>query len=332
MPRCPITQSLNPACAILRAMIVVLTGGTGGAKFLQGLAAVMPQREIAAIINTGDDLICWGLHVSPDIDSVTYGLGGRLSRERGWGREGETFHCLEAAQALGLQGWFQLGDRDLGLHLARTEMLRAGRTLSEATDAIARRLGVEAKLLPMSDDRVETRVMTAGGELSFQEYFVRERYQPQPLAVRFVGAEAARPAPGVPESIGAAEMVIVAPSNPITSIGPILAVPGIRAALRQTRAPVAAISPIVGGKAVSGPAGALMQLAGLPVSCTGVAQAYEDFLDVLIADERDAGPEVPGVRAHFCAALMDSDEAKARLARETLESLRQSVSASVNAN
>src|SRR5215467_2301129 len=305
-------------CAILRAMIVVLTGGTGGAKFLQGLAAVAPQREITAIINTGDDLLCWGLHVSPDIDSVTYGLAGVLSRERGWGRDGETFHCLETARALGLQGWFQLGDRDLGLHLARTEMLRAGRSLTEATAEIAGRLGVGARLLPMSDDRVETRVMTAGGELSFQEYFVRERFQPQPLGVRFVGAEKARPAPGVLESIAAAEMVIVAPSNPITSIGPILAVPGIRAALEETRAPVAAISPIVSGKAVSGPAGALMQQAGWPVSCTGVALVYESFLDLLIADERDAGPEVPGVRVHFCATLMESDEAKARLARETL--------------
>ncbi len=307
-------------------MITVLTGGTGGAKFLQGLAAVVPQREITAIINTGDDLICWGLHVSPDIDSVTYGLGGLLSRERGWGREGETFHCLETARALGLQGWFQLGDRDLGLHLARTEMLRAGRSLTEATAEIARGLGVEAKLLPMSDERVETRVMTALGELSFQEYFVRERYQPQPLGVRFVGAEKARPGPGVLQSIAAAELVMVAPSNPITSIGPILAVEGIRAALEETRAQVVAISPIVGDKAVSGPAGALMQQAGLPVSCHGVALAYEDFLDVLIADERDAGPEVPGVRVHFCATLMDTDDAKARLAREVLTTMGAPVS------
>jgi LPPG:FO 2-phospho-L-lactate transferase len=305
-------------------MITVLTGGTGGAKFLQGLAAVMPPEQITAIINTGDDLLCWGLHVSPDIDSVTYGLAGLLSRERGWGREGETFHCLEVARALGLQGWFQLGDRDLGLHLARTEMLRAGRTLTEATAEIAARLGVRAKLLPMADQRVETRVLTAAGELSFQDYFVRERFQPQPLGVRFAGAEQARPAPGVVESIAKAEAVVIAPSNPITSIGPILAVPGIRQALRETAAPVAAISPIIAGEAVSGPAGALMRQAGFEVSFAGVARAYEDLLDVLIADERDRESDTrpANVAVHFCPTLMSSDEAKARLARETLAAVR----------
>ena len=308
-------------------MIVVLTGGTGGAKFLQGLAAVVPPRQITAIINTGDDLICWSLHVSPDVDSVTYGLAGLLSRERGWGREGETFHCLEVGRALGLQGWFQLGDRDLGLHLARTEMLRGGRTLTEATAEIARRLGVEATLLPMSNEWVETRVATAQGELSFQEFFVRERHQPQPLGVRFAGAEHARPAPGVLESIAAAEAVIVAPSNPVTSVGPILAVPGIREGLRAARArgtAVAAISPIIAGEAVSGPAGALMRQAGWPVSYGGIAQAYEDFLGLLIADERDreAPAESMGkVGAHFCETLMTDDAAKARLATETLAAL-----------
>ena len=307
-------------------MITVLTGGTGGAKFLQGLAAVMPQEQITAIINTGDDLICWGLHVSPDVDSVTYGLAGLLSRERGWGRESETFHCLEVARALGLQGWFQLGDLDLGLHLARTEMLRAGRTLTEATAEIASRLGVRAKLLPMSNERVETRVLTPAGELSFQEYFVRERFQPFPLDVRFANVEHARPAPGVVDSIAAAEAVLIAPSNPITSILPILAVAGIREALRATKAPVAAISPIIGGEAVSGPAGKLMRQAGFEVSFRGVAKAYEDFLDVLIADEQDRGREerIGDTRVRFCTTLMSSDDAKANLARETLSVVRKS--------
>jgi LPPG:FO 2-phospho-L-lactate transferase len=302
-------------------MIVVLTGGTGGAKFLQGLARVAAQREITAIINTGDDLEVWGLHVSPDVDSVTYAMAGVLSRERGWGREAETFQCLEAARALGLQGWFQLGDKDLGLHLARTEMLRAGKTLTDATAEIARRFGIEARLLPMSNERVETRVKTRAGELSFQEYFVRERHQPEPLGVRFVGAETARPPSGVLEAITEAEAIVIAPSNPITSIGPILAVPGIREALTKTAAPVAAVSPIVGGEAVSGPAGGLMRLAGLPVSFIGVAQAYEDFLDVMLADGRDRGSDAGQVRTHFCDTMMTSEDAKENLAREVLAAI-----------
>jgi len=200
-------------------MITVLSGGTGGAKFLSGLAAVMPARELIVIVNTGDDLTWWGLHVSPDLDSITYALAGLLSRERGWGVEGDTFGCLEAMRQMGAPAWFQLGDRDLATHLRRTELLVAKRTLSAATAEIARSLGVQARILPMSDDRVETRVMTVGGELSFQEYFVRERYQVPVRGVRLEGAERARPAPTVLEAIAQAEAVILAPSNPITSIG-----------------------------------------------------------------------------------------------------------------
>lgn len=307
-------------------MIVVLTGGTGGAKFVQGLKQTVPARELACVVNTGDDLRWWGLHVSPDVDSITYALAGLLSRERGWGVEGDTFQCLEAMRRLGAPAWFQLGDRDLALHISRTEALAAGKTLSQATAEIARGMGVESRILPMTDDRVETRMQTPGGELSFQEYFVRERYQVAVEGVRFEGAEQARPAPGVVEAISRAECVLIAPSNPVTSIEPILAVPGIREALRETPARVAAVSPIVGGAAVSGPAGELMRTQGLAVSAEGVAQAYADFLDVLIVDKRDAtekpSVEKLGVELRTARTVMKSDADKAGLAWAALEIAR----------
>ena len=312
-------------------MIVVLTGGTGGAKFVQGLKQVMPPRELAFIVNTGDDLRWWGLHVSPDLDSITYALAGMPSRERGWGVEGDTFQCLEAMRRLGAPAWFQLGDRDLALHISRTEMLAAGKPLSLATSEIARAMGIESRILPMTDDRLETRIQTPAGELSFQEYFVRERYQVAVERVFFAGAEQAGPAPGVVEAIAQAECVLIAPSNPVTSIGPILAVPGIREALRQTPARVAAVSPIVGGAAVSGPAGELMRTQGLTVSAEGVAQAYADFLDVLIADERDAAEKTAverlGVELRTARTVMRSDADRAALAWAALEIVRSPAAA-----
>ncbi len=268
-------------------MIVVFTGGTGGTKLVQGLQHVVAPEELTVIVNTGDDLEWWGLHVSPDIDSVLYGLADLLSKDRGWGVEDDSFCCLDRMKQLGQPSWFSLGDLDLATHLTRTAMLRAGKTLSEATAELATRFGIRARVLPMSDDRVSTMLDTSKGTLTFQEYFVRERHQVEVRAVRFEGAERARPAPGVIESIEGAEAVIFAPSNPVTSIGPILAVPGIRDALRQTAAPVVAVSPIVGGTAVSGPAGELMKMMGWPSTIGGVAKAYEDFLDVLVADRAD---------------------------------------------
>jgi len=304
------------------AKIVVLCGGTGAAKFLQGLAAVVPPRELACIVNTGDDFRCWGLHVSPDLDSITYGLAGLLSRERGWGVEGDTFECLARMRALGEPAWFSLGDRDLATHLHRTQRLTQGATLSEVTAEICDRLGVAPRVLPMSDDRVETRVMTALVELGFQEYFVRERHAVRVSGVRFEGAAEAEPTPGVVAAIAGATAIVIAPSNPITSIGPILALAAIREALRTTSARVVAISPIVGGAAVSGPAAELMRAAELEVSAVGVARAYLDFLDVLVCDEQDAAlrPQIEelGLVAHCCPTLMTGDEAKQRLARETL--------------
>src|SRR5438105_7062946 len=269
-------------------MITVLTGGTGGAKFVDGLRHVVSPEELTIIVNTGDDLLWWGLYVSPDIDSITYVLAGLLSKERGWGVKGDTFHCLQAMGQLGQPIWFHTGDRDLAVHLVRSQLLAQGRTLSETTLEIAGKLEVKARILPMSDSRVETRVMTPAGELSFEEYFVQRWYQDPVESVRFAGAAEAEPAPGVVEAIRSASIVLLAPSNPVTSIGPILAVPGIREALRQTSGVVAAVSPIVRGAAVSGPAGILMASQGLPVSIAGLGQAYADFLDVLVVDSKDA--------------------------------------------
>lgn len=303
-------------------MMVVLTGGTGGAKFVDALKQLLPARKLTLIVNTGDDLKWWGLHVSPDLDSILYVLAGRLSKERGWGVDGDTFECVEAMRQMGAPAWFRVGDRDLATHLTRTQLLASGRTLSEATAEIASALGVQSRILPMSDARVETRVTTPDGELSFQEYFVRERYRPEVRGVRLAGAEQASPAPGVLEAIKSAEAVVLAPSNPITSIGPILAVPGIREALQKTEAPVAALSPIVGGAAVSGPAGALMAAQGLPVSIAGVAQAYADFLDLLIVDERDAQAaeelRLSGLQVHCAQTIMKTADDKAALAATVL--------------
>jgi LPPG:FO 2-phospho-L-lactate transferase len=303
-------------------MIVVLTGGTGGAKFVQGLQQLIPPEELTVIVNTGDDLIWWGLHVSPDIDSIIYALASILSTERGWGIEGDTFFCLERMRQLGASSWFQIGDRDLATHLQRMQLLREGKSLTNATAEIANSFAVRSRILPMSDDRVETRVATSVGELSFQEYFVRERYQVQVHGIEFVGVSAAQPAPGVLDAIASADVVFIAPSNPITSIGPILAIAEIRNALKRTPAPVLAISPIVGGAPISGPAGALMQAQGLPVSIEGVARCYGDFLDLLIIDSQDAASarlELPGIETVCANTIMRNLEDKIALARVALD-------------
>ena len=303
-------------------MICVLSGGTGGAKFIDGLRQVMPPEEITIIVNTGDDLMWWGLYVSPDIDSITYVLSGMLSRERGWGVKGDTFLCLQAMGQLGEPTWFHTGDRDLAVHLLRSRLLAEGKTLSEATSIVCGKLGVRARILPMSNSRVETRVDTPIGELSFEEYFVQRWYQDPVNSVRFAGASDAEPAPGVIEAIISAEAVLIAPSNPVTSIGPILAVPGIREALVRARGKIAAVSPIVGNAPVAGPAGILMAAQGLPSSIAGVAQTYGDFLDVLICDTRDARAadalRKGGLRVQCTQTIMRSADDKAALAREAL--------------
>ena len=303
-------------------MICVLSGGTGGAKFVDGLRQVMPAEEITLVVNTGDDLMWWGLYVSPDIDSITYVLSGMLSRERGWGVKGDTFLCLQAMGQLGEPTWFHTGDRDLAMHLLRSRLLAEGKTLSEATAVISQKLGVKARILPMSNSRVETRVDTPAGELSFEEYFVQRWYQDPVRSVRFAGASDAEPAPGALDAIVNADAVLIAPSNPVTSIGPILAVPGIRDALTRARGKIVAISPIVGNAPVAGPAGILMQAQGLPCSAAGVAQAYEDFLDILVCDNRDVNAAESlrknGLRVHCAQTIMRSADDKATLARDVL--------------
>lgn len=277
--------------------LVALAGGTGAAKFLRGLGQLVEPRDLSVVVNTGDDAQIWGLHVSPDLDTVTYALAGLIDEAQGWGVRDETFHALDHMARFGEPTWFNLGDRDLATHLHRTRLLRAGRSLSEATRSITRSLGVIANLMPMSDQPVRTRLLGPEGWLDFQEYFVRDKAQVEIREVRYEGAAGARPAPGVVEAIRAARGVVVCPSNPITSIGPILAVPGLREALQETTATVVAVSPIVGSDAVSGPAGRLMAVSGLPVSPAGVARAYASWLDLLVFDERDAprAPDVLGV-------------------------------------
>lgn len=303
-------------------MIVVLTGGTGGAKFVDGLRRAIPAEQITIIVNTGDDHVWWGLYVSPDVDSIVYVLSDLLSSERGWGVRGDTFHCLQAMKELGEDAWFSVGDRDLATHLLRTQLLSKGRTLSDATSYIARKLGVRSRILPMSDMRVETRIDTAVGDLSFEEYFVKRWYQDPVNAVRFAGASDADPAPGVVEAIAAAQAVLIAPSNPVTSIGPILAVPGIREALQTTQSKVVAVSPIIGNAAVTGPAANLMTAQGLQVSIAGIAKAYEDFLDTLITDDSDAAATQlltsDRLQVHCTNILMRNTEDKTRIARAAL--------------
>jgi LPPG:FO 2-phospho-L-lactate transferase len=304
-------------------VVVVFTGGTGGTKLVQGLQQVIAPEDLTVIVNTGDDIEWWGLHVSPDIDSVLYGLSGLLCTTRGWGIENDSFRCLERMKQLGQPSWFSLGDLDLATHLTRTAMLRAGKSLSQATAELAAKLGIATRVLPMSDDRISTLLDTTKGTLTFQEYFVREGYQVEVNNVRFEGAGQARPAPGVIDAIESAEAIIFAPSNPVTSIGPILAVPGLPDALRRTKAPVAAVSPIVGGAAVSGPAGALMKMMGWPSTIAGVAKAYDDFLDVLIADHADeaGASKMSGQQPRVLCTntIMTSMDAKRELARCALE-------------
>jgi LPPG:FO 2-phospho-L-lactate transferase len=307
-------------------VITVLAGGIGAAKFLEGLVAAMPPEEVTVIANTGDDACFHGLHVSPDMDTVMYAMAGWADRERGWGIRDDTFHCLEALERLGEETWFQLGDRDLATHLYRTRRLREGATLTEVTLELCRAAGVRCRMIPMSNNPAPTRLRTSAGMVSFQEYFVKLRQEPEVLEVDLSAAERAAPAPGVVESIMEADAVIVAPSNPLISIGPILAVPGVREALRKTPASVAAISPIIGGKALKGPADRMMASLGLGATAAAVAELYRDFADVFVLDLQDAylqaEVESKGVKAIVTQTVMSTAEAKQQLARDILRALR----------
>lgn len=306
-------------------MITLLAGGTGAAKLVDGLIQETDAADLTLICNTGDDVDLFGLHISPDLDTILYTLAGIVDWEKGWGIQGDSFSCLESLGGVGYETWFRLGDRDLGTHIFRSVELRRGRTLAEIAEALGRALGVKARLLPMSNDRVETRVVTPGGDRHFQEFFVKRAWREEVHSVYFKGAETAQPAPGVITAILEARAVILCPSNPVTSLGPILAVPGIRAALRDTGAPVVAVSPIVGGKPVSGPAHKLMASRGWEISPVGVARAVQDVADLFVIDEIDRGlaPAVSALDLEVMTTetIMRNGEERRNLAREILTKL-----------
>jgi LPPG:FO 2-phospho-L-lactate transferase len=305
--------------------VVALAGGVGAARFLDGLARVLSPERLFIVGNTGDDAEIHGLHISPDLDTVMYTLAGLAHPERGWGIRGDTFRCLETLSQIGAETWFQLGDRDLATHLYRTERLRQGAPLSEVTAAIARALGVRSTIVPMSDERVRTRLCTPSGELEFQTYFVKRRARDTVAGVRFESADEAAPAPGVLDAIAAAEAIIVCPSNPFISIGPILALPGIREALRQRRESIVAISPIVGGRALKGPAAHMMKSMKMRSAAAVVAQLYADFAGVFVLDEADrkqaAEVESLDIRPVVTNTIMSGMRERKALARAVVEAL-----------
>jgi len=346
--------------------VTALAGGVGAARMLRGLASVVGQPNITAVVNTGDDMVLHGLYISPDIDTVTYTLGGASNNETGWGLTGESWAVMEALRAFESTGapdaprltWFNLGDRDLATHLFRTGRLAGGASLSEVTAEVARRYGVQARLLPMTDDRVETRVtVSLGGEarnfgglamaervggpqrqgqgqgghppagpevveVGFQEYFVGFRHSVEVKGVRFAGAEVARPAPGVLAAIADADVVVICPSNPIVSIGPVVSVPGIAGAVKQRRADVVAVSPIIAGRALKGPADRMLGELGYEASAVGVARLWAPLAATLVVDEQDAGLaagiEAEGMRCVIAPSVMSGPIEAANLARAVL--------------
>ena len=309
-------------------MLTALAGGVGAARFLRGLVDVVDPASVTAVVNTGDDDEFHGLWVCPDLDSVTYTLADAHNHTMGWGLEGETFTTMDALDRYGAPTWFRLGDKDLGTHLFRTERLRAGAGLAEVTAEVTAAWGLRTRLLPRTEDRVATRITVADTpdgptrELAMQEWFVRERCEPPVVAVDFAGADTSTPAPGVIEALRAAETILICPSNPVISIGPILAVPGIREVLVERRDRVVGVSPIIGGRPVKGPADRLMGPLGIDVSSVGVARAYRDFCSTLVIDTVDARDARRiadlGVRAVVADTLMRDARVAAALARETL--------------
>jgi LPPG:FO 2-phospho-L-lactate transferase len=306
--------------------VAALAGGVGAAKLLLGLSRILPPENITAIVNTGDDAEIHGLTICPDLDTVTYTLAGVVNTSTGWGIAGDTFEALQWLGCYGRETWFNLGDRDLATHIHRTAMLRGGRSLSEAADSIRRALGVGIRILPMSDAPLRTILHTDVGRLAFQEYFVRERAHPRVDKIHFEGADLAAPAPGVLEAIRFANAVLICPSNPLISIGPILAVPGIREALSACRAKVAAVTPIVGGKSLKGPSDKMLADLGMEVSALGVARMYQDVANIFILDETDVSLraliEAMGMRVVVAPTIMQTDDQKQRLAEMILADLR----------
>ncbi len=304
-------------------MITALAGGVGAARFLTGLLKIAKEDDVSVIANTGDDIEMFGLHISPDIDIVTYTLAGIVDDEKGWGIKGDTFQALERLKKLNLDTWFALGDRDLATHIFRTDLLKRGFTLSQVTDEICHALGVNVKLLPMTNDKFETRIKISEGSIHFEEYFVKRGSKENVLGVEFVGAESAKPAPKVIETIMEADVVIICPSNPIVSIGTILSVDGIRDALRKTNARVVGVSPIVGGASIKGPADKMLRGLGFEVSSFGVAKLYADFLDAFVIDKMDIGEfnriQDLGIQVKITNTIMKSLDDKVNLAKVVME-------------
>jgi LPPG:FO 2-phospho-L-lactate transferase len=293
----------------------------GGAKLAHGLSLALPPEELSIIVNTADDFRHLGLHIAPDLDSVMYALAGLSDPARGWGRRDETWTFMEALRGLSGESWFQLGDGDLAIHVERSWRLAQGAALSEVTAHLCRALGIAARVLPMSDDPVRTRVLTAEGWLDFQEYFVHRQCQPAVREFLFAGAETARAQPDALAALERRDLraIIICPSNPFVSVEPILAVPGLRAAIRQSHAPVVAVTPIIGGKAIKGPAAKMMTELGLDVSGAAVARRYAGLIDGFVIDQADVFPEpLPGVTFFSAATLMNSTDDRLRLAHAVL--------------
>jgi LPPG:FO 2-phospho-L-lactate transferase len=315
-------------------VLVALAGGVGAARLLAGLVRVVAPGDVTAVVNTGDDMVLHGLHVSPDIDTVLYTLAGLSNTVTGWGVKGESWTVMTALEALGGETWFRLGDRDLATHLYRTQRLGDGATLSEVTAALAAARGVDVHVLPMSDDPVRTRLTIAepagsypaGAEVGFQDYFVRLGHGVAVRSVHFQGAEASRPAPGVLDAIDSAEIVIGCPSNPILSLGPVLSVPGVREHVARRRTRVVAVSPIVAGAALKGPADRLLRELGHDASVVGVARLYASWAGTLVIDEKDAAlapsVEAEGVRAVVAPTVMSTSARAAALAEAVLDAAR----------
>ncbi|MCY4619977.1 MAG: 2-phospho-L-lactate transferase [Chloroflexi bacterium] len=304
--------------------VAVLAGGVGAARFLDGLVRVVPPTDVTAIVNVGDDMEWSGLHISPDLDTVTYTLADLVNPETGWGLRGESRRTLDRLSELGGPDWFMIGDLDLATHLYRTHRLSQGDPLSAITRDLTRRLGLELAITPVTDDQLRTVVETDSGELAFQDYFVKRRAADPVHSLRFDGANSSSPAPGVIDSLQEADVIAIAPSNPFLSIDPLLSVPGVRDAVTSSAAPVVAISPIIGGQAVKGPAADILQSLGHDVSALGVARIYDLLADVFILDEEDASlaTEIDaetGMRVVVMATLMKDVEAKMALASGTLK-------------
>jgi LPPG:FO 2-phospho-L-lactate transferase len=300
--------------------ITVLSGGVGGARFLLGMSAVGNGDNISIVGNVADDIEVLGLHVSPDLDSILYALAGVADDERGWGRGDETWNALQTVGELGGESWFRLGDRDLGLHLVRTQLLHEGVPLSAVTVQMARRLGLGCSLLPATDDPLRTFVETPAGTFPFQTWFVARAHRDEVDAVHYAGAPEARPAPGVVEALDAADVIVITPSNPYVSIGPILAVEKIRGALERRTVPCVAVSPLIGGRAVKGPADRMLARMAGGTTAAHVASCYEGLIDALVIDAADAPAELPaGVRAVVTKTLMSDADTRRRLAQDVVD-------------